>query len=328
MISPKLENLGEWKMLWQHILPALGRRTPLGDDCGWLELGDGKVLLISTDSLAEDSHYRKRWMSPEDLAVKALRTALSDVAAMGGADRLATVVALGVSKKTPVSHVEQFIHALKTEARRLKCDILGGDMVESQGKEFINVTVLGIAEKAKLLLRSQVRPGETLWLTGPMGLSKAGLEALQAGLETDFSRLVLTHRRPPLLFREGTLLSTRNLSRAAMDTSDSLACSLLWLARLSRLSLQVNLRQFPVPADLVRWARERRRPLADYILFGGEDYQILFSSGSSRRIMARHLPGAYPIGAALRGPFGVTVSDLDGREFMLSEDSLGYQAFR
>lgn len=325
--SSLLKDIGEIGLLEQHIFPALARQAPLGDDCGWMELGDGKVLLVSTDSMVQDSDYRKQWMSPEDLAVKSLRTALSDIAAMGGAESLGAVIAMGAEPNSQSKEASDFAQALAREAKKWKCKIAGGDLSGVKGQEFVTVTVFGIAEKAKLLLRSQARPGETLWLTGPLGLARAGLEVLEAGQASRQPRLAQAHLRPALLLKEGSKIAVRNISRCAIDTSDSLAASLWWIAKLSHVNLRVNLRQFPVTKEVALWAEERRRPLADYLLYGGEDYQLLFTSTTSRRIMSRHLPLAYPIGQVLPGPAGVVIEDLSGQERRLSDHDIGQQAF-
>ena len=64
----KLSDLGEFKLIQDYVLPTLGRSAPLGDDCGWMDLGEGRVLLASTDAMVEDSDYQKRWMSGEELS--------------------------------------------------------------------------------------------------------------------------------------------------------------------------------------------------------------------------------------------------------------------
>ncbi|MBI2070926.1 MAG: thiamine-phosphate kinase [Elusimicrobia bacterium] len=336
-MAAKLSDIGEFRLIHQRILPSLGRQAKLGDDCGWFDLGDGKVLLASTDSLVEDSHFRKLWMSPGELAVKSLRTALSDVAAMGGGEHCSALVAMGLGRRAPASEFDDFLAALRREAGKWRVKILGGDLTEipqnsnghQHGGGFVTVTVLAVSERARLLLRSQARPGETLWISGPIGLAKAGLEYLDSGQKPAlFASLAQAHKRPPLRLVEGARLSVRNISRAAMDLSDSLACALLWMAKLSRVDFEVNLRQIPIPKILGQWSAMRRKPLVDYFLYGGEDYELLFTSTSSARMVNRFLPEAYPIGRVMKGSGAVRVSDLDGREIFVDENTVGYQAFK
>lgn len=324
----KLSELGEFKLIQEHVLGVLGRKGGLGDDCGWMDLGEDRHLIVSTDAMVEDHHYRKRWMNGEELARKAFRAAVSDISAMGGGSSLSCVVSLGLPKGTALERHQQFMAGLKKETKKYEAAILGGDMVESE-KEFVSVTVFGLTEMKRALKRSQAKPGETIWLTGPAGLAAAGLEALDKGQEKKFSSLALCHKAPPVLLREASLLSHRNLSRCAIDLSDSLAASLLWIARSNpKIDLEVNLRQMPVPQALDQWARINRKHLGDYLLYGGEDYQLLFTSWCSPRVVLRYLPKAIPIGRVSAGSGKVTVVGLSGEEIEVTEKNTGHQAFK
>lgn len=324
----KLSDVGEFKLLHEHVLAVLGKNSGLGDDCGWMELGDGKVLLVSTDAMSEDTHYQRRWMKGSDLARKAFRTAVSDIAAMGGATDLGCVVTYGELAQSDLARHQDFMEGLKKEAKRWDTRILGGDLVEAKGKEFVSTTVFGISESKRLLKRSQACAGETVWLTGPVGSSKAGLEVMLKGMEREYPDLTEAHKLPPLRLKEAGLLSFRNLSRCAMDLSDSLATSLLWLAKMSRqVDFEINLRQLPVSRILERWSRRSRKNLEEYLLYGGEDYEILFTSWCSHRVILRYLPHALPIGRVVSGSGRIRVSGLEGNEFELDEGRIGYQAF-
>ena len=54
-----------------------------GDDCA-VFAPTGQVV-VSTDALYEDVHFRKAWSGPHDVGRKAVGSALADVEAMGAA---------------------------------------------------------------------------------------------------------------------------------------------------------------------------------------------------------------------------------------------------
>ncbi len=328
MTLKTLKNVGEFGLLNRYVLGQLsGTGVSLGDDCGWMDLGGGRVLLASTDAMVEGSHYTAQTLASGALARKALRVALSDIAAMGGARSLGALVTLGARSTMPVSGFKDFMLALKTEARLWNTKILGGDLVESKGKEFAAVSVFGIAKNKKLLLRSAAKVGETLWVTGPLGLASAGVDVLRAKKTKKFPLLAQAQCLPPLRLAEGGLLVDRGISRCAMDLSDSLACSLRWIAKLSGVCLEVDLREIPIHCELARYSGASAVSLKKYILFGGEDYELIFSSSRSARFIQKILPNAYPVGLVKPGPAQACYIDFDGKKTVITGKNIGYEAF-
>ncbi|MBI5484253.1 MAG: hypothetical protein HY888_07315, partial [Deltaproteobacteria bacterium] len=65
--------------------------TGIGDDAAVTQLTPGMQLLTSTDMLLEDVHFRRAWHDPYRLGRKSLAVNLSDIAAMGGIPRWATL---------------------------------------------------------------------------------------------------------------------------------------------------------------------------------------------------------------------------------------------
>lgn len=326
----RLSDVGEINLIRRYILPALSHRgSPiLGDDCGWIPLGDGKVLLASCDALVEGSHYKTSWFGYGLLARKALRVSLSDIAAMGGAQSLGVLTTLGLKRKTQVRDFKNFIASLKDEAKRWEVSILGGDMVETTGAEFVVMNVYGVSRRKKLLLRSQARSGDLLWMTGSLGKAAAGLDVFRRGQEKSFPSLAQAQKLPPLCLKEGALLSLKNLSSCAIDLSDSLACSLWWLARMSNVRLEVDLRLCPIDAELARWCQKTKKDPLRYMLYGGEDYELLFTSRSPAAQIKKILPKAVPIGHVEKGTPAVTTTELSGKTLAIDENHLGYQAFK
>lgn len=326
----RLSDVGEINLIRRYILPTLTSRgnSPLGDDCGWMPLGGGKVLLASCDALVEGSHYKTSWLSYGLLARKALRVALSDIVAMGGAQSLGVLTTLGLKRKTQVRDFKNFIASLKNEAKLWGVSIFGGDVVETAGAEFVVMNVYGVSRRKQLLLRSQARPGDLLWVTGPLGKAAAGLEVLRQGQEKNFPSLAQAQKLPPLRLKEGTLLSLKNLSSCAIDLSDSLACSLWWLARMSNVGLEVDLRLCPIDAGLARWRQKTKKDPSRYVLYGGEDYELLFTSSANPKEIRRFLETALPIGKVVAKSQGVSFLDFEGARGAVREENPGYQAFK
>ena len=57
----------------------------IGDDCAVMPCGDGTSLVVTTDMLIEEVHFRLCTTDPYHLGRKSLAVNLSDIAAMGAA---------------------------------------------------------------------------------------------------------------------------------------------------------------------------------------------------------------------------------------------------
>ena len=69
----------------------------IGDDGALLDVPPGTRLVVSTDTSVEDVHFRRAWMTPEEIGYRAAMAALSDLAAMGAAPLGLLVAAAGMS---------------------------------------------------------------------------------------------------------------------------------------------------------------------------------------------------------------------------------------
>jgi thiamine-monophosphate kinase len=74
----------------------------IGDDAALLDVPAGSRLVVSTDHSVEGVHFRRPWITPEEIGWRATQAALSDLAAMG-ARPLGLLVALAgwTSRRSP-----------------------------------------------------------------------------------------------------------------------------------------------------------------------------------------------------------------------------------
>src|SRR5579862_3159559 len=142
-----------------------------GDDAAVLDVPPGARLVASTDVSVENVHFRRAWLSAEEIAYRAGASAVSDLAAMG-ASPLALLVAFALpeSWRTEGMALADGIGAVASETGAL---IVGGDLT-SAGELSICVTALGTVERP--LLRSGARAGQAVWVTGLLGGPLLALE--------------------------------------------------------------------------------------------------------------------------------------------------------
>ncbi|MEA2703394.1 MAG: thiamine-monophosphate kinase, partial [Actinomycetota bacterium] len=195
--------------------------------------------------------------------------------------------------------VDLLYDGLLAAAELYRCPVVGGDL-SAAPTLVVSVAVVGDAGPASPppVLRSGARPGDTLFLTGPLGSSAAGLELLRAGRAGEGGDLVLAHRRPRARLPEGDAARAAGAT-AMIDVSDGLARDLRHLADASGVGVVVD--HVPVAMGVSRVSDEPER----LALGGGEDYELLFAAADPERVDAVFVESG--LGVPLR--IGVCTAD-------------------
>lgn len=282
----------------------------IGDDAAIWTPTPGARAIVTTDSLIAGIHFRLDWTDWADLGHKALAVNLSDVAAMGARPRLA-VISLGLTGKEPVEGLVALYRGLGALAARHGTVVAGGDIVASPERLGLHVTVIGESwpdAEGHLLTRDSARPGDLLAVSGPLGLSAAGL-ALLLGAEggTDpaaVAPFLRAHHRPEPRVAYGRALVRAGV-RTAMDLSDGLFGDLAKICARSRVGARVDEAALPVPEGVRSRFPETWLRLATR---GGEDYELLFALDGAALARLRAdcaaegLPAPLVIGAVTARP--------------------------
>lgn len=241
----------------------------------------GRGLILTTDLLVENVHFRRNWMTPEGIGFKAMRVNLSDIAAMGGVPRFA-LVSLGLPRETRGRYAERLFGGLRSAGKEAGVAIVGGD-TNASDRLIVNVALIGEAGP-RVLLRSGARAGDRLYVTGALGGSALGLAALKKGRRAGFGVFIARHRRPPLRIAVGSALARMPGVTALMDLSDGLAGDLPHLMESSGVGAEVNVGAIPRARGLVSAARRLREDPLALVLNGGEDYELLFAASPRVKI--------------------------------------------
>jgi thiamine-monophosphate kinase len=259
-----------------------------------IEVG-GETLVLTHDMMVEGVHYLPE-QDLADVAWKLVATNMSDLAAKG-AEPVGVLLGYVLGRDDA-----RFLMGLEEALAHYRASLLGGDTVSGKGRQTLGLTAIGRATHRPVPSRAGAKPGDGLYITGPVGAALLGLEALRAG-----SGDSLAYRRPKALLAEGQALAPQ--VSAMMDVSDGLLLDAARMARASGVTLAIERTMVPLAAP------EHRR---DEALRWGDDYQLLFTAPRGRA-----LPVAVTrIGKVLAaGPAPLL---LDGRG--LSEvDGLGYE---
>lgn len=265
----------------------------LGDDAFvWDPSGASRPLLITSDVSVEGVHYRLDWVPPERALRKALAANLSDINAMGGRS-LKAFFNLGARRDWSDPVYDALGAALRAMEEAFGFSVAGGDTVKLPDSSFFSFAVAGEVE-GRPLLRSACRPGHRIYVSGALGGSAAGLHLLKtrdvlARAGAGEHPLVRAHLdpRPPLEL--GPLLAAlagAGREIAAIDISDGLSSELAHLARQSGCALRIDADKLPAHAALAG-AFAAGFPVRDFVLHGGEEYQLLFTGNFEEAELAR-----------------------------------------
>jgi thiamine-monophosphate kinase len=302
----------------------------IGDDAAVFIPTPQQLQLITTDMLVESVHFDLRTSSARQLGYKSIAVNLSDIAAMGGLPKH-VVISIALPKDLSVDFVLDLYEGMKEICHEFGVNIVGGDTVSSPRGLVINVTAMGEVEPEKLQRRSGASDGELIVVTGTLGDSGCGLDLLlQRGWEDyDFYQPLLTrHLTPKPQVKAGSLLAFYGTT-SMNDISDGLASEANEIARASKVGMIIYKEKIPLSPEVNAAALKLGKAGVHYALYGGEDYQLLFTISPEKfKLLLKADPGLKltVIGEVREHSHGVLLAAEDGTTSLL--EPKGYNHFR
>lgn len=281
------------------VFPVPDGTVGIGDDCAVLPAGEGE-LLFSTDLLMEGVHFLRSESSPEDVGWKAAAVNLSDIAAMGGKP-VATFLSIALPKDAQGEWAERFIEGYRQISSQYDVPLLGGDTTSSLRDIAVNVGILGRCQSGNRLMRSGAKVGETIYVTGPLGDSAAGLQAILKGIRRseEVKTLIERHKRPLPRVDAGVILVQSGKVGAMMDISDGIASDMRHIMKASKVGAVIALDRLPLSSELISVCAEQGWDRYWLSTSGGEDFELLFTGpdGLENELDIK----VYPVGKIVDG---------------------------
>lgn len=268
--------------------------VPPGDDACLLSPLSRPV--VSTDTQREGVHFRLDWQTPEEIGQKAVSITLSDLAAS-----YARPVGFFVNLSIPPYISENFILALYKGIRmaleRYEC-ALGGGNISGGGELSLDLFAIGEGRKSIFPKRSDAKPGFGLYVTGKLGMARAGLEALQRN-DPYFPHLVNRFKAPYARFDAADILAAHGVP-CVMDISDGLSGDARHIAKASHLTIELDVGGLPHEETFISFCRKYNHRPEAIVLSGGEEYELLFACTPETYDSLKHfLPDAARVGRCL-----------------------------
>lgn len=256
----------------------------IGDDCAVLPFDKTHSLLVTTDQLLEDIHFKHKFISAKELGQKSLRVNISDIAAMGGKPCYA-FISLGLPKSISQKWISDFYKGIKKTSNEHKIKILGGDTSKSLKHLFINITLIGKIKTSQIKYRSTAKSNDLLYLTSSLGDSALGFQLLlkQKHFSPSEMKLIKAHLTPRLFLPEGQWLAKQKEVHAMMDVSDGLDLDLKRMLKASSVGAKITIEHIPLSESFRKIAQKTTISPYPLALCGGEDYALLFSLDAAKQ---------------------------------------------
>lgn len=262
----------------------------ISDDAAVYRIGDGRVHIATTDMLVEGVHFDRLFMPMEYLGTKSMAVNVSDIVAMNGEPRFATV-ALGVPETVSVEQVEGLYRGMRKACEAYGVSILGGD-TSAAHQLTISITVIGEAREEDVVYRTGAAPGDLLCVTGDLGASFAGLKVLleqRRKLEEmgesfapdveKYQYVIQRHLVPKARLDIVRDWKSRGVKpHALIDLSDGLGSDIHHICGRSECGAEIHVSALPVTFETRKVADEFEEDVDTFAMFGGEDYELLFAA--------------------------------------------------
>jgi len=289
--------------------PQLHTELGIGDDAALIAVPPGHQLAISADMLVAGTHFFAD-AAPYGIGWKSLAVNVSDMAAMGAEARWATLaIALPEIKE---AWLAEFSRGFFDCADSFGVSLIGGDT--TRGPLTISVQIMGIVPQQQALTRSGAKPGDDIWVSGPLGTAALALAAMQGHYPLTADALaecsMALHQPQP---RSALGLALRQIAHSAIDISDGLLADLGHILKASRLG--ADIRFADIPLSPITRQHIADNAVQSFVLGGGDDYELCFTAPFAKREqivrLGRQLGLSLGVIGQTRAQAGVDVYDAD-----------------
>lgn len=256
----------------------------IGDDAAVYNSRPGRYV-VTTDMIVEGDHFSLDYFKPQEIGIKAMESNVSDIAAMG-AKPLFAFISIALKPGTDEKFIRGLYRGIYDCAKKYGIDIMGGDTTHG-ATMVVNVALIGFAKKKdRLAYRSGAAVGDFIFVTGKLGGSTAGLKLFQNKIP-GFKSVKKKHIRPKC--RADLSEKIAKISTSMEDVSDGLASEVRNICIASKKGAIIDGSRVPIAGETRRAAKVLGMDALDFALFGGEDFELVFTVPSRKKKEAEKL---------------------------------------
>jgi selenide,water dikinase len=226
------------------------------DDAGVYRVNDDLALVLTTD------FFPPVCSDPYEFGQIAAANSISDVYAMGGDPVLALNIMMFPATKLPMEAYAEIMKGGFDKATEARVRIIGGHTIDDFPPKY-GLAVVGYIHPMRIMTNAGARPGNLLILTKPVGTGVI-LSGHRLGMASD-KDLNEAKTFMKLLNKSGAdVMKKYNIKGATDITGFGLAGHALKMAKASKVSLKINMKDVPLIGDSYRLIDEGCIPGASF----------------------------------------------------------------
>jgi thiamine-monophosphate kinase len=321
----------EFDFIKKYFVPLTSAGAPsysLNNDAAVFSPNPGKDLVVTKDALVADIHFFAN-DNPENIAQRALRSNLSDLAAMG-AEPIGYLLSIALPKTglDIDKWLKAFASGLADNQKNFRWSLWGGDTVSTTGPITISITAIGETNSGKHLVRDGARIGDGIYVSGTLGDAAVAVNILKDDLEWDDQKHFLKRYYEPMpRLKLGKQLV--GIASSALDVSDGLIGDLSHICKLSGVGAEIYKNKIPLSKAFSNLL-ETNNDYSYLSWCGGDDYELLFTVPQEKEesfltMFKCHKQVITRIGEITKSP-NIVLNDELGNK--VDVDQIGYRHFQ
>ncbi len=334
-----IQSLGRPALIKALTKPSSFQRKDVvkgvGDDAAVIQQKNHQYTLITSEIFTEGVDFDLTYMPLHHLGYKMMTALVSDIYAMNGEPETASVN-LGVPTKISVKMLEKIYEGIYTAGDDYNVQIIGGDLTASHQTLVISVSGTGCVERSNIAYRKGAKVNDAICVSGDLGGAIAGLRILMrekqfweekdgGSFEPELEEYEYVVKRQLVPIARHKLVESFHkqhiVPTAMIDISQGLAADLKQLTDSSKVGAYLYQAALPIAIETRRVADEMKEDVDKYALYGGEDFELLFTLPENIvEEFANNFKEITVIGKITEPEYGLKMQTADGHTVHFQEN--------
>ncbi|MBN1125504.1 MAG: thiamine-monophosphate kinase [Sedimentisphaerales bacterium] len=271
------------------------------DDCAVMKW-DSQFVIITTDYLNSSPIAIELGVGGLDVLGRLVVAAnLADLLSTGAIPR-ALLIGVTMHRGSTTEDFKQIMKGIKREADKYGVPVVGGDTKLGRALAVMGVAVGSVQNRQELFLKNAAKPGDTVWVSGPIGACSAAVLGLARGIIPPTQRhwAIRTLTRPSLPIVQSRKAAIAHVGHGGIDVSDGLGEDLYRLCHASGVGVIIDAQNIPVPPRAAAIAAVLDLPAWALAFASGGDFQFIMTTSARCKKFMKELD-FHPIGCVVAG---------------------------
>ena len=242
--------------------------TPIGEDACILFPKQDSNLVVTTDTMGRDSHFKDD-ISPYELGYISAASNISDLSAMGAIPAFA-LINLTIERPEK-AYIEDIVKGYNKIFSTFPVAVVGGDT--TYGPTSITMTLIGYSTNNNFMLTSNAKNGDTVFISGAVG-------------DSLLARKKNKYHMPESRNNLGNILA--EYANSCTDMSDGLLDSLKRITKKSNLGADISVDKIKITEELQKKIVEGIFSWQQLLSYG-DDYELFFTVSKEKTTALKKL---------------------------------------